>query len=151
MEILEEMALSEREVLIEKILENLNLYHMFTMFTKVNKEAYESLLYLIINLTALEESVVSKLIQLGLLECLAIPLKSGNENYRDLLPKISCILSNIASDSQENIDKLLKSSAFEEAIGLGIIGDLMLRFNIVQMMTNLICHGSKEIVVELVR
>ena len=61
-EILEEMALSEREVLIEKILENLNLQHMFTMFTKVNKEAYESLLYLIINLTALEDVVVSKFI-----------------------------------------------------------------------------------------
>ena len=56
------MALSEKEVLIEKILENLNLQHMFTMFTKVNKEAYEGLLNLLINLTSLDDGVVSKLI-----------------------------------------------------------------------------------------
>ena len=92
-----------------------------------------------------EEVVATKLIDKGLLKIMAEMLL--REEYQKFHPKVCAILCNIACDTEENGLRLIESEAFQVAIGMGIQDDLIIRYNVIGLIVNIIINGASHLTV----
>ena len=97
-------------------------------------------------LTCLDNNIVSRLLDRGLLQCLAIVM--ADNSYSQFYEKVAQILSNIACDAP---DRLVASEACDAIIDYGQHGSLQFRWNLVSMINNLMGNLRPEAAVVVER
>ena len=113
---------------------------------------YECALDIFGYLTNSEGGAITILIEKGLLDCLADTLKLSESECESLMSKALWVLSNIASDTEENIDRLVKTEAFELSIPLALqSNNHTIRMNAMYIITGLIQFGNSQLALDTER
>ena len=102
--------------------------------------------------TVCEGEAIAILIEKGLLDHLAGTLKFQGSNCAGFVRKALLSISNIASDSPENIEKLIVSEAFKLCIEIASQSNEMdIRLNAMYSINNFICFGPTNLVLDVER
>ena len=140
-----EVWIKTKTTFVDKLLGFINL-------KQASYPDYENALTLCGRLTCCEGEAVKILIDKGLMDYLADTLKLSESECPSLIRKALWALSNISSDSHENIESFVKSEAYELCKPLAAhSSDVLIRLNAMHIILNIIQFGPDQIVLDMER